>query len=217
MSLLGERSGFGCGDGAQNPIIGQTAVVAADLHRVGEIAEAVSLAAKNAQLIAARIGERGRAFEPITSYIDEITRSAQSGTEQVEAMALQLTRIATRYLRTVDTYRRYGQVLERADQACHVNTLRPAVESRFAALTETRGDLERLAQTLRLQLQDLDLHMRAALVVAAICRVEAARAGDLNQSLGVVADELESAAHEVQGILRKGLKCVEIIRGAVRE
>ena len=75
-----------------------SAIVAADLHHVGATAESVSLAAKNAGLIAARASEHGRAFEPIASYIDAITSSTQKGTAEVEALALELARAATRYL-----------------------------------------------------------------------------------------------------------------------
>ena len=89
-----------------------SAIVAADLHHVGATAESVSLAAKNAGLIAARASERGRAFEPIASYIDAITSSTQKGTAEVEALALELARAATRYLRALYAQRRYQRVFD---------------------------------------------------------------------------------------------------------
>lgn len=200
----------------QNPIIVGTATIAADLHRIMHIAWTVSLAAKNARIISAQAGEKARGFQPITRYIDEITRSTQEGTHQVEEESVNLTRFATNYLRTLDSARRYRAVYQAAADAPYLDSLHAAAEACSVEVTEGQQVIGRHLRQLKLYLEDLNENMRAALAVAAICRIEASRAGEYRDNLSVVADDLEQAARNIQEMLVNGLKRIDDIQEATR-
>jgi len=196
----------------QNKIIVGTATIAADLHKIMLIAWTVSIAAKNALIISAQAGETARGFQPITRYIDEITRSTLDNTERVEQQSIQLTRFSARYLYTLDATRRYQQIFRQAVDAQYLATLQPAFDKCRTRLTEEQQSLSRHLQVLILYLEELDQNMREALAVAALCRIEASRAGEFRQNLSAVSDDLDKAARKIQAMLQDGLKRIYIIQ-----
>lgn len=212
--MPGDDSGFYMSETAtrQNKIIVGTATIAADLHKIMEIAWTVSIAAKNALIISAQAGEAARGFPPITRYIDEITRSTLDNTERVEQESIQLTRYSARYLHTLDATRRYQQVFRQAADAQYLQTLQLAYDKCHSRLSEEQHSLSQHLQALILYLEELDQNMRAALAVAAVCRIEASRAGEFRQNLSVVSDDLDKAAREIQLMLRDGLKRISAIQ-----
>lgn len=200
----------------QNAIIVGTATIAADLHRIMHIAWTVSLAAKNARIISAQAGEKARGFQPITTYIDEITKSTQEQTQKVELESIRLTRFATQHLRTLDSQQRYRHIFRAASDAAHVDSLRPASAACDRELADGQGAISHHLGQLQLHLEELDENMRAALSVAAICRIEASRAGEYRENLSVVADDLDKAARNIQKMLKNGLKHIDLIQDQTR-
>jgi hypothetical protein len=200
----------------QNPIIVGTATIAADLHRIMHIAWTVSLAAKNARIISAQAGEKARGFQPITRYIDEITQSTLGSTEKVEQESVHLTRFASHYLQILDSDSRYRRIFRDAAEAAHIESLRPAADACAARLSDGQRQVGHHLRVLKLYLEELNENMRAALAVAAICRIEASRAGEFRENLSVVADDLEQAARSIQEMLQNGLKRIDIIQDETR-
>lgn len=200
----------------QDTIIVGTATIAADLHRIMHIAWTVSLAARNARIISAQAGKKARGFQPITSYIDEITQFTLDSTGKVEQESVRLTRFASRHLRTLDINQRYLKIFKTAGAAVHIASLRPAADQCDKRLSKGQHALDGHLKTLQSYLEDLNENMRAALAVAAICRIEASRAGEFRDNLSVVSDNLDKAAHTIQDLVHNGLKRIEAIQDKTR-
>ncbi|MDH5359679.1 MAG: hypothetical protein OEX03_03900 [Gammaproteobacteria bacterium] len=190
--------------GQNNTVIG-VATIAADLHKVMYIAWSVSIAAKNAMIISAQAGEQARSFQPLTRFIDEIARTTIKSTQKVEQESISLTRLSANYLRTRDAYTRFHQVDRIGQQARYRHTFEQTIDKCLSQLQQQATRLRQ--QLLRLDdfMQELDQDMRAALAVASVCRIEASRAGEYRNSLSVVADNLESAAREIQDTVKRGM------------
>ena len=86
------------------------ASIAAELHSVMQVAWGVSLAAKNAKVISAQSGDKGRGFQPITEFIDEISQQAMQGVKAINDEALHLTKIAVNEQRSIDAYNRFDSI-----------------------------------------------------------------------------------------------------------
>jgi len=170
------------------------ASIAAELHSVMEVAWGVSLAAKNAKVISAQSGEKGRGFQPITEFIDEIAQQAMNGVNEINHEALQLTRIAVKEHRSIDAYRRFDSVREKNHEAHYIQSMSPAmqrVEQHMLASTKvfkkSLGNLTRL-------LESMDEYMLSARAIASVSRIVTSNAQEYSDKLKVVADDLDKAA-----------------------
>ncbi|MDH5229844.1 MAG: chemotaxis protein [Gammaproteobacteria bacterium] len=174
-------------------IIVSVATIAADLASVMRIAWEVSLAAKNAKVIAAQAGDQARGFQPITNFIDEIATQAAEGVSRINDSALSVSRIAVQETRALEAYERFIKVAELAKDARHVQSVKPAIEQVNKDLLDYQTQFKKQYRTLLQDLGDLSQVMLAAGAIASLCRVEGARAGEYRESLQVVAEDLDKA------------------------
>lgn len=202
-------------DNEQDVIIVGTSTIAADLHRITNIAWTVSLAAKNARIISAQAGELARRFQPITNHIEDITRSVLRTADHVADESVRVTQEAARHLKCVDRGTRFRRILEDAAEAEHVETLRPAAEANRRQLEAGLETLDEHLGALAGHLKHLRATVRSALTVSSICRIEASRTGAYRADLSEVAEDLERASQEIQTILRAGLDRITDIREEV--
>jgi hypothetical protein len=193
--------------GQSNTVI-SVAAIAADLHMVNQIAWNVSITAKNAMIISAQAGEKARGFAPITRFIDEIAQSAIESTRHVEYESIRLTRLSAHYLRTRDAYGRFDKVTHQAQGARFLDSFLPKLRECSQRVQDEAVQLYQQLQLLNEYMQELDQNMGAALAVASVCRIEASRAGEYRDNLGVVADSLETAAHSIKALVKQGLERV---------
>ncbi len=174
------------------------ASIAAELYSVMTVAWGVSLAAKNAKVISAQSGEKGRGFQPITEFIDEIAQQAMSGVNDINNEALKLTKIAVNEYRSVDAYHRFASVKEKNGQARHIKSMAPAmtrVEQNMLASTKTfKKSLNHLAQLL----ESMDEDMLSARAIASVSRIVTSNAQEYSDKLKVVADDLDEAASYIK-------------------
>lgn len=190
----------------QNITVISVAAIAADLHKVNQIAWNVSITAKNAMVISAQAGEKARGFEPITRFIDEIAQNAIESTRHVEYESVRLTRLSAHYLRTRDAHSQFGKVSQKGRGARYLESFLPKLHE---CRQRVRDEAARLYQQLQLlieYMQELDQSMGAALAVASVCRIEASRAGEYRDNLSVVAESLETAAHSIKALVKQGME-----------
>ena len=186
---------------AEGEVLVSVTVIAAELSEVMRIAKEISIGAKNAKAIAARAGEKARGFQPITNFIDDMARHTLTMVKQIDQEALQVSRIASEEIRMNDAKRRFHAVVEKIDQTTSISSIKSfkeAVEAVDTKLDSLRNQFDRRLIFLAELLDGINSDMRAATAISSSCRVEASRAEEFREGLGVVADNLEQAVEVIK-------------------
>jgi hypothetical protein len=202
-------------DKFENSIV-RIAGVAADLNAVVRIAWSVSIASKNAMVISAQAGEQARSFQPLTRFIDEIANQTIADIKKVEKESLHLTRLSTMQLRTSDGYQRFLSVKTRAGDARHLESFNNALVNAHRRLSLYHEQFSKLLRRLLEYMDELHQNMRAAQMVASLCKIEASRTGQFGDNLRVVADDLNAASSHIRDIIEKSVKEIEDISDKTR-
>lgn len=179
------------------------ASIAAELSAVMNVAKEISLAAANAKAIAFRAGEKAKGFQPITDFINELAKDTIEIVVVINERALQL------YQLTVKEHR-ISEACERLEKVATQCTSVPYLDSLTQTLLlarQRRADCQRQFPALVSELLDLLADVmhpaRAARVIAANSRIEAAHAGEYLQSLQAVAESVENAAQIIHDKVHK--------------
>lgn len=179
----------------QPPAFVLAATLAAELDGVVEIARTMSIAALNAKAVTARSGEATRGFGPITIFIDELARGGKQMVQAVSETALAFSRLAVSTQRAEDTARRFVEAEARGASRAALAAAHAAAHDEVEQLS--RATAHRL-KTLRAQLDEMELHIRATDYAAASCLIEVARAGIRQEALETVAYTLREAVSEIR-------------------
>ena len=169
------------------------ASIAAELNSVMEIAWGVSLAAKNAKVISAQAGDKGRGFQPITEFIDEISQQAMKGVKDINHEALRLTKIAVNEQRSVDAYRRFDSVRKKHSDARHLHSMSPAMQRVEQHMLASTQAMKKSLSQLNYLLESMDECMLSANAIASVSRIVTSDAQEYRDKLKVVADNLDKA------------------------
>lgn len=178
-----------------------SAVVAGQLTTVMDIAREISLAAKNAKAIAERAGDKANSFKPITDYIDEMGRETIHLVGLITEQSLLVSRRTVSLLRTHDAslrFKRAVDLLAGSDQAEPVK--RRLQETNDEVVTQQKVLAKDVNDLLGL-LERISSCMRASGVISTRSRVEAAHAGDYEESLISVATTIETASERIKSII----------------
>ena len=174
------------------------ASIAAELHSVMQIAWGVSLAAKNAKVISAQSGDKGRGFQPITNFIDEISQQAMQGVQDINTEAMRLTRIAVYEQQSIDAYRRFDSVRTKNAHARHIKSMNMAMEQVEKNMRESVHKFKKSMSNLNMLLESMDECMLSAKAVASVSRIVTSNAGEYRDKLKIVADELDEATNTIK-------------------
>ena len=170
------------------------ASIAAELHSVLEVAWGLSLAAKNAKVISIQAGDKGRGFQPITDFIDEISQQAMSGVKQINEAALQLTKIAVNEQRCVNAYQRFDTVRKKNRDARFMTSMTEVMKQvEHNMQVSTKKFKESLSQ-LTMLLESMDECMLSARAIASVSRIVTSNAQEYSDKLKVVSNDLDNAA-----------------------
>ncbi len=183
---------------AEGEVLVSVTVIAAELSEVMRIAKEISIGAKNAKAIAARAGDKARGFQPITNFIDDMARHTLTMVKQIDQEALQVSRIASEEIRMNDARRRFHAVIDKVGHTSSVASFQHAVDTVDSKLTSLRHQFDRRLIYLAELLDGINSDMRAATAISSSCRVEASRAEEFREGLGVVADNLEQAVEVIK-------------------
>ena len=198
----------------QHNAVVAVASIAADLSSVMHIAWEVTLASKNAMVIAAQAGDKARGFQPITGLIDEIASATTDGVTQINHEALEVSRLAVEGIRAHDALRRFNDVARYAGKVSNITSLRPPIRTLEQRLVELTQAFRQHHRRLRELLDNLDEGMRAASAIASVCRIEASRAAEYRANLNVVAEDLDKAAIQIKEMIDISKKRLEGIDGS---
>ena len=179
--------------GKQNKLVA-LASIAAELHSVKHVAWSVSLAAKNAKIMSVQAGEKGRGFQPITKFIDEISQQVMDGTNEITSAALQLSKIAVNQQRCFDACRRFEMIIEKDSAAKNIKTLSPALKRVRATVTVSTAEFRKSLYFLTQLIEDMDQCMLSARAIASVSRIVTSDADEYRDKLNVVANDLDESA-----------------------
>jgi len=170
------------------------ASIAAELQMVMSVAWGVSLAAKNAKVISAQAGDKGLGFQPITEFIDEISRQAMTGVEDINREALRLSKITVNEQRSADAFRRFDLVRKKNTDAQYIKSMQSAMEQVENTLFKNTQEFKKSLSDLSLQMEAMKQCMLSARAIASVSRIVTSNAQEYSDKLKVVADDLDQAA-----------------------
>ncbi len=185
----------------ERPFFASAATVAGSLISVMHIAKEISLAAKNAKAIAERAGEKANGFRPITDFIDEMGHETISLVKSINTKALEVSRIAVDELRANDAYQRFLTAKEYADKDA-ISSIQRLIDAASEELSEHGVALKKEKSKLVDLLIEIKTQMRASAVISTCSRVEATQAEEHETSLGVVAENVDTATSKIAMIVK---------------
>ncbi len=174
------------------------ASIAAELHSVRDVAWRVSLAGKNAKVISAQAGDKGLGFKPITESIDDISKQAISGVEEISQEALRLSKIAVNEQRSIDAYQRFKSVADKNPDARYIKSIATAMNNVEKNMRISMETFKKSINQLILLLETMDQCMLSARSVASVSRIVTSNGQEFRDKLKVVADDLDKAARYIK-------------------
>lgn len=187
------------------------ATVSVELGSVMKTAKSMSLAAKNANVIAIRAGEQAVGFQAITDFIDELANNTMFLVKSINEIALETSAAAVKKLHADDALKRMSDVRDIAPNARYIASLDSVTEQQKADTkrhdTNFSDNLHRLAAAL----EEIQLQMRSAGVITSSCRVEASQLDEHRFSLEAVADNVELASNTIKTTL---IRCQRLLSDA---
>lgn len=179
------------------------ATVAAELDAAVQIARDMSIVAKNARAIALRAGEQAAGFKAITNFINEMASITISVAFQINVVATEISHLAVMKLRVEDSINRIKKVKVADDQTetqFKINKILRKINDHALEIDKKFNHSMRILED---QLDEINQQMRAAGVIAVTSKVEASRAKDYQDSLNVVAENVQKAADGIRDHIRK--------------
>jgi len=174
------------------------ATVTAELSKVRNIAKEMSIAVMNAKAISHRAGEVALGFRPITDFIDEMAQDVMQLVIKISREAFQLSQMAIERTHLLNTEQQYRRVMENAQDAPFVDSLKPPVERIQKQYRDYHQILQKNIVRLSQLLDDIQSSTKGSQVLSTTSRVEASQAGSFSSSLVVVAENLEQATDKIR-------------------
>ncbi len=186
------------------------ATVVAQLDIILVEAKNLSLAAKNARVVAIRAGEAALGFKSITNFIDEFSTKTIQITQEIHQHSNLLFKLALDQLRS-------AQFKYHINKACLIDTENHAAIKKInhAAKEALRTALTRFnteMQDLTFQFEEIKQQMRAAEYIAVTSRVEASQAGEFCDSLESVSDYIAAAAVRIKSAITINLSTLSQLK-----
>ena len=179
------------------------ALVSVQLAGVMETAKSMSLAAKNANVIATRAGEQAVGFQAITDFIDELANNTMFLVKTINEIALEASITAVEKLHAQDALSRMKQARQNTLDARYISSLDPIIDRQTVNTKQHNEHFNDNIRALAVAIEDIRLQMRSAGVITSSCRVEAAQLGGYRLSLEAVADKVETASETIKTTLNR--------------
>lgn len=182
----------------KQPVFVVAAIVAADLFAVRTIAKEIALGAKNAKVLAVRVGDRARGFQPLTAFIDDLARQTIDLAAKVDRESLAVSRAAVAEARADENRKRFVAVKITDDNRHRSAGVERAIQTLAATQERLHQQINNHFRELGTALEEIAKATRAAKVIATNSRVEASVAGEYRKNLETVADGLQQAAIAIE-------------------
>lgn len=180
------------------------ATVASELNAAVNIARDMSIVAKNARAIALRAGEQAAGFKAITNFINEMASLTITAANTINIIAVDVSKNAVRLINIIDSRERFEKALKICQHdGISAASIEAIVQQKQQEVVDLEDLYDRAMWKLTEQLDEINQQMRAAGVIAVTSRVEASRAGEYEESLNVVAENVHQAAEGIRKHLQK--------------
>ncbi|PAJ73772.1 chemotaxis protein [Pseudoalteromonas sp. NBT06-2] len=186
------------------------ATVVAQLDIILVEAKNLSLAAKNARVVAIRAGEAALGFKSITNFIDEFSTKTIQTTQEINQHSNLLFKLALEQLRASQFEHHINRAYSLNDKS-HIEIKKiknDATQIFRESLTRFNSEM----QALTLQFEEIRQQMRAAEYIAVTSRVEASQAGEYCDSLESVSDYIASAALRIKSAISINLSTLSQLK-----
>lgn len=181
------------------------AEISAEVHFAVMQARNLSLTAKNARAISVRAGDKTAGFRAITDYIDSLSLSTITQSQAINEHAVRISQLSVGLARIGDLIDQYLRVYQQQPGAEFLSSMdRP-----FRVLQQRRETLQRefdrCTADLHEAIHEVRQQMRSANVIATSSKVEASQAGEFQEALTVIADNIEQTTDSIKTHLEKAL------------
>lgn len=167
------------------------------LRMIRKEARHLSLAAKNARVLALRAGEQARGFQAITHFIDEFANSTLHTSVKIDEHSKALFKVALENVRAMH----FIEALHKAHKKVAAPYREhPVFDKEFI---DERQHLKRHIIDLRSALEVIQQHIRAAEYISVTSRTEAVQAGQFSANLQSVSDYITQSAVAIRTAVKE--------------
>ena len=174
------------------------AQVAAKLHFATQVAQELSLTAKNAHAVSARAGQQSAGFRAITSFIEELSENTISYAQRINYEAIKLAALASDRQRASRALGQFQRVQTIAADATFIDSIQAASQETAYRLQKIDGKFTESLKKLFSQLRDAQQQIRAAAIIASTSKIEATLAGNFQARLEVIAENITQSSEEIR-------------------
>jgi len=195
----------------QPPAFVTAAMLAGHLYSMMETAKLMLLSACNAKSVAARAGDKALGFRPITDFIADMANDTIHYATKINQLALVVSSASVTSMRANDGARRFLEVKEQLsnEQQIHIidRLITKSDDVQIVVQQQTKDTMSQLC----LQLDEIHQRVRSSIVIVSTSRSEASRAGEFQQYLNSIADNVELAVSELQREITECRKLIELL------
>jgi hypothetical protein len=177
-----------------------SSIMAAKLHRIPEVARGISLEAMNASALTARLGVQGASFRPLTQFMSEVAKKTATLIDQIETIAVKLSRAAIDDLVLDMTNARVARAYQLGAGHPYLESITPVADKLKDGQLEVREAITRHQQELRGLLNEIADNMKAARLASKSTRFEAAQLIRHRGVLESIARAMEEIVTEIEEI-----------------
>ncbi|MCP4448669.1 MAG: hypothetical protein GY811_25525 [Myxococcales bacterium] len=177
------------------------ASVSAELLDVGELAQGLSLVAKNARTLVSGAGDRARGLGVIAEHFSELADTIIAHTHSISALAVQLSRVSVLAWRSNNAMQLVRRASDAAAGATYWGSLVGPLAGSVESSEECRQQLRGVVQKINLELSKLHDCMRTSEVISVTFLLEASQTGANEQSLVAMASKIDTISKAIRSKL----------------
>lgn len=174
------------------------ATVAADLLAVGELAQGLSLVAKNARTLVAGAGDRARGLGVIAEHFSDLADTIIALTKGISDVAIELSKQSVVGWRRDNTCGLLALAKVAAKGAQHASTLDGPIAQAEVHRDMCHVDLRQIIKSMNFQLSELHDCMRTSEVISVTFLLEASQTGENEASLVAMASKIDSISKAIR-------------------
>lgn len=195
----------------QPPAFVVAATLAGHLYSMMETAKLMLLSACNAKSVAARAGDQALGFRPITDFIADMATDTIHYATRINQLALIVSSASVTAIRTQDGIQRLLAAKAQLTNEQQAHAVDRLIEEANGTQAQIQQHTKETMASLCLQLDEIHQRMRSSIVIVSTSRSEASRAGEFQQYLNSIADNVELAVSELQIEITKCRKLIDIL------
>lgn len=193
----------------EQPIFVKSAQISAHLHFATEIAKRLSMTAKNARVITVRAGIQASGYTAITTFIEELSRSTLVCSQKINAIAVEISQVATERVRAEIAQNDFVRVTESAKNALFIGSLDTAIAANQKIIDNYNQQFCDLIEDLIDELEESKKQIRTADILVSTAKIEASKSGAFEPQLNVIAANLAADTKDIKLQIQSAEKIID--------